>query len=73
MVASGIGVGILPNVLGRKFVEEGRIATFDPGWQPTPLRFTATYIGEPRNELIARAARVAQKVPRAAPARTSLR
>jgi len=62
MVASGIGVGILPLELGRRLVEEERIATFDPGWLPTPLRFTATYIGEPRNELIARAARVAQQV-----------
>lgn len=62
MVASGIGVGILPHVLGRRLVEENRIATFDPGWQPTPLRFTATYIGEPRNELISRAAKVAQKI-----------
>lgn len=62
MVASGIGVGILPYVLGRRLVEENRIATFDPGWKPTPLYFTATYIGDPRNELIARAARVAQEV-----------
>ncbi|PVB59334.1 LysR family transcriptional regulator [Labrenzia sp. 011] len=62
MVASGIGVGILPQELGRRLVEEERIATFDPGWLPTPLRFTATYIGEPRNELIIRAARVAQQV-----------
>ncbi|MEP2707648.1 MAG: LysR family transcriptional regulator [Roseibium sp.] len=62
MVATGIGVGILPKVLGRRFVAENRIATFDPGWQPRPLIFTATYIGEPRNELIARAAKVAQKV-----------
>lgn len=64
MVASGIGIGILPNVLGRRLVEENRIATFDPGWQPSPLRFTATYIGEPRNELIARAARIAQEIAR---------
>ncbi len=62
MVASGIGVGILPQELGRRLVEEERIATFDPGWLPTPLRFTATYIGEPRNELITRAARVAQQI-----------
>jgi DNA-binding transcriptional LysR family regulator len=62
MVASGIGVGILPQELGRRLVEEERIATFDPGWLPTPLRFTATYIGEPRNELIARAAKVAQRI-----------
>ncbi|MCV0425615.1 MAG: LysR family transcriptional regulator [Roseibium sp.] len=65
MVASGIGVGILPNVLGRKFVEQNRIATFDPGWQPTPLRFTATYVAEPLNQLIARAAKVAQRVAEA--------
>jgi DNA-binding transcriptional LysR family regulator len=64
MVASGIGVGILPHVLGRRLVEEKRITTFDPGWQASPLNFTATYIGEPRNELITRAARVAQQVAR---------
>jgi len=64
MVASGIGVGILPRVLGRRLVEEKRITTFDPGWQATPLRFTATFIGEPRNELIERAARIAQEVAR---------
>ncbi|WP_420332934.1 LysR family transcriptional regulator [Roseibium sp.] len=64
MVASGIGVGILPRVLGRRLVEEKRITTFDPGWQATPLRFTATFIGEPRNELIERAARIAQDVAR---------
>lgn len=64
MVASGIGVGILPRVLGRRLVDEKRITTFDPGWQATPLRFTATYIGEPRNELIERAARIAQEVAR---------
>ncbi|WP_434051231.1 MAG: LysR family transcriptional regulator [Roseibium sp.] len=64
MVASGIGVGILPRILGRRLVEEKRITTFDPGWQATPLRFTATYIGEPKNELIERAARIAQEVAR---------
>lgn len=62
MVASGIGVGILPTVLGRRLVAEKRIATFDPGWQPTPLHFTATFIGEPRDELIAQAAKIAQQV-----------
>lgn len=62
MVASGIGVGILPSVLGRRLVAEGRIASFDPGWQPSPLVFTATYVGEPRNELIARAAKIAQEI-----------
>ncbi|WP_299817577.1 LysR family transcriptional regulator [uncultured Roseibium sp.] len=62
MVAAGIGVGILPQELGRRLVEEERIATFNPGWLPSPLRFTATYVGEPRNELITRAAKVAQQV-----------
>ncbi|GGB41637.1 LysR family transcriptional regulator [Roseibium aquae] len=66
MVASGIGVGILPRVLGRRLVREKRIATFDPGWQPSPLRFTAAYIGDPRNQLIARAARIAQQISESA-------
>ncbi|WP_321505472.1 LysR family transcriptional regulator [Breoghania sp.] len=62
MVASGLGVGIFPTALGRRLVEEQRIATFDPGWLPTPLRFTATYIGEPRDEFVAQAAQIAQTV-----------
>ncbi|MEP0235950.1 LysR family transcriptional regulator [Roseibium sp.] len=62
MVASGLGVGILPHALGRRFVGENKIATFDPGWLPNPLQFTATYIGEPRDELVAEAARILQEV-----------
>ncbi len=62
MVASGLGVGIFPIALGRRLVEQERIATFDPGWLPTPLRFTATYIGEPRDEFVAEAAQIAQTV-----------
>ncbi|MEJ8475703.1 LysR family transcriptional regulator [Roseibium algae] len=62
MVASGIGVGILPGALGTRLVEENRIASFDPGWNPSPLRFTASFIGDPRNELIAQAAQLAGKI-----------
>ena len=40
----------------------GRLREFDPGWVPSPLRFTASWLGEPGNELVARAARMAQEV-----------
>lgn len=64
MVASGIGVGILPRVLGKRMVADNRIASFDPGWQPKPLSFTASYIGDPRDELVADAAKTAADVAR---------
>lgn len=62
MIASGIGVGVLPAALGLRLVREKRIASFAPGWQPSPLQFTASYIGDPRDELIAQAAKIAQQV-----------
>ncbi|GLQ05048.1 LysR family transcriptional regulator [Sneathiella chinensis] len=62
MVAAGIGVGILPAALGQKMVQEKRIATFNPGWLPRPLHFTASYIGDPRDEQIAQAALIAREI-----------
>jgi len=59
MVAAGIGVGIFPSVLGQRLLEAKQIAKFDPGWHPEALRFTASYIGEPRDELAAQAAKMA--------------
>ncbi|MEP3280266.1 MAG: LysR family transcriptional regulator [Stappiaceae bacterium] len=64
MVAAGIGVGILPRALARHMLETGRIIEFDPGWQPEALNFTASFIGEPRDELAARAAGIARDVAR---------
>jgi hypothetical protein len=43
-------------------VAEGRIRQFDPGWVPSPLQFTASYLAEPQSHLNAMAARLAQSV-----------
>lgn len=62
MVASGIGIGMFPQQLGREMVKQGRIVEFDPGWKLPPLHFTASFIGDPRNALCAQAADLAVKV-----------
>jgi hypothetical protein len=64
MVASGIGVGLFPRQLGTEMIKQKRIVEFDPGWNLSPLHFTASFVGEPRNELCAKAAELASKVSR---------
>jgi DNA-binding transcriptional LysR family regulator len=64
MVASGIGIGLFPRQLGTEMVKQNRIVEFDPGWKLSPLHFTASFVGEPRNELCAKAAELASKVSR---------
>lgn len=65
LVEADMGVGVLPRALGREFVEAGRIREFDPGWVPSPLQFTASYLREPKSELTETAARMAQVVAEA--------
>lgn len=60
LVEADIGVGVLPRALGQEFVDAGRIKEFDPGWVPSPLQFTASYLREPKSELTETAARMAR-------------
>ncbi|MCE8507580.1 LysR family transcriptional regulator [Ruegeria pomeroyi] len=62
LVEADLGVAVLPRALGQEFVDTGRIREFDPGWVPSPLRFTASYLGEPRSHLIETAAKLALEV-----------
>ncbi|SEL18482.1 DNA-binding transcriptional regulator, LysR family [Roseovarius azorensis] len=62
LVEAGLGVAALPRALGAAYVESGRIAEFDPGWHPEPLRFSASYMGEPRSHMIITAAQTALRV-----------
>ncbi|MBL4786432.1 MAG: LysR family transcriptional regulator [Cohaesibacteraceae bacterium] len=64
MVGSGIAVGMFPTLVGEEMVQRGKIVEFDPGWKLTPLQFTASYIGDPRNEICVQAARIAVEVAR---------
>ncbi|WP_107496508.1 LysR family transcriptional regulator [Thalassobius sp. I31.1] len=59
MVASGICVGMFPRKLAASLIEQGRVVEFDPGWRLNPLRFTVSYLGEPKNNLNSQAAKVA--------------
>ncbi|SDE80418.1 LysR family transcriptional regulator [Limimaricola pyoseonensis] len=62
MVAAGLGVGVIPERLGRRHVAEGRIAEFDPGWRPEALVFSASFIGDENNATASEAAEIARQV-----------
>lgn len=62
LVEADLGVAVLPRALGQEYVIAGRIREFDPGWVPSPLRFTASYLGEPQSHLIETAAQTALTV-----------
>ena len=59
MIEAGLAVGAMPVALARPLVAAGRLAAFDPGWTPRPLQFSASWLAEPRNPLVERAARIA--------------
>lgn len=64
IVEAGLAVGALPISLGASFEREGKLVRFDPGWTPEPLRFSASYLGEPRSHLIETAAKMADEIAR---------
>ncbi|MBE1293881.1 MAG: LysR family transcriptional regulator [Rhodobacteraceae bacterium] len=62
LVEHGLGVAALPRVLGQELVATQRIKEFDPGWNPKPLRFSASYMAEPKSHLVESAASIAREV-----------
>lgn len=62
LVEAGLGVAALPRALGADYVKSGRIREFDPGWHPAPLRFSASYLGEPKSLMVPQAAQTALEV-----------
>ncbi|MEL6520799.1 MAG: LysR family transcriptional regulator [Pseudomonadota bacterium] len=62
LVEADLGVAALPRALGQEHVAAGRIREFDPGWVPSPLRFTASYLGEPKSHFIENAANLTREV-----------
>ena len=64
LVEADIGVAVLPRALGEEYVRAGRLRTFDPGWVPSPLQFTASYLSEPKSQLTETAAQLALDVAR---------
>ncbi len=59
LVEANLGVAVLPRALGRDLVKRGRIRSFDPGWTPSPLQFSVSYLGESKSHLLQTAARMA--------------
>ncbi|MTI43122.1 transcriptional regulator, LysR family [Roseibium hamelinense] len=62
LVESGLGVGALPRVLAQPYVQAGTLKTFDPGWGPEPLTFTASFIADPRSQMVESAALLAAEI-----------
>lgn len=65
MVAADLGVGALPWALAQPMLRTGAIAAFDPGWLPAALRFSASWLAEPRSFVAERAARLALETAQA--------
>ena len=62
LVEADMGVAVLPRALGADYVRSGRIREFDPGWVPSPLQFTASYMREPKSHLTETAGNMALDV-----------
>ncbi len=62
IIAAGSAVGPFPRALAAKLIADGQIVEFDPGLSVSPLVFTASYLGEPRNFLAEEGAAIALKV-----------
>jgi len=62
MIAAGIAVGPYPRALAASLLESNQIEEFDPGFQPSPLEFTASFLSEPRSFLAERGAEIAHVV-----------
>ena len=62
LVEADMGVAALPRSMGEKYVRDGRIREFDPGWVPSPLQFTASFLSEPKSHLTETAANLSLEV-----------
>jgi DNA-binding transcriptional LysR family regulator len=65
MIAAGVAVGPYPRTLARGLLDAGEIEEFDPGFQPSPLEFTASYLADPRRHLAETGAAMARTVAEA--------
>ena len=59
LVEAGLGIGALPVRLAGEHLARGTIRRLHFGWQPDDLRFTASWLGEPRDHVLADVAALA--------------
>lgn len=64
LIEADLGIAALPRALGQPFVARGTIREFDPGWVPSPLHFTASFLGEPLRPIVTTAAELSRDVAR---------
>jgi len=64
LVEAGLGVAAMPRLMGEPLVRAGRIGAFDPGWRPDPLQFSASWVGDPPDPTVEKAAHVALEAAR---------
>lgn len=62
LVEANLGVAVLPRMLGRERVSAGRLREFDPGWTPSPLQFTASFMADPPSHIVEVAAKTALSI-----------
>lgn len=62
LVEANMGVAALPRILGQHLVTERRIREFDPGWVPSPLQFSVSYMADPKSHIVEAAAIMAVEV-----------
>ena len=62
LIEAGLGVAALPKAMGNDLVRKGTLKEFDPGWTPSPLKFSASYLGEPVSHMVETAAATAYGV-----------
>lgn len=67
LVEAGLGVAALPRALGQPYLASGTLREFDPGWTPGPLRFSLSYLGDPKSHVVETAAKIALGVAEAYP------
>ncbi|MCH2165570.1 MAG: LysR family transcriptional regulator [Marinovum sp.] len=65
LVTSGLGVAALPKSLADPLVASGELCTFDPGWVPEPLLFTASYVADPPSQVTDKATEIAISIAKA--------
>ncbi|MEP3346082.1 MAG: LysR family transcriptional regulator [Litoreibacter sp.] len=55
MVGAGIGAGAFPKLASYRSIESGRVALFNPGWTPSSLAMSASYLREYEGTFIEKA------------------
>ena len=62
MAERGVGIATVPAALVADALADGRLAEVETDWNPTPLKFTASYISDPARPIIGKVADLARKV-----------